>query len=103
MPQGSSHLFGVPRDRICEIEAREPLEVSLFIGGREFPIDGVSKPGGLTLRTALGHARDELQKELLNPVGLEREASFAEMSVEELREFLVERLFALDHILGQVS
>lgn len=92
---------GLTHKQISEIEAGEPLEVSLFIGGREFPLDGIALTGGTSLRSALTQQRQRLDDTIKNH--LAREAKMLEMTVQEARLSLVEKALYLDRFIDELS
>ena len=81
-------------------EIPEVPEVSLFINGREFTLDGVGKPGGPTLLSRLEEARVELLQALEHPKQLAR---MIDMSPKEAVAFTREQLTVLSDLVRQVE
>lgn len=93
---------GLTAQEVEEIEGYEPTEISLFIGGREFPLDGITLTGdGATLREALVMARDTHVTTLMQ--GLKREARLLEMTPAEARLFLGEQVLYLDKFIDELT
>lgn len=96
------HNFrGLTAKQVAEIKDNEPLEVSLFIGGREFPLDGIALTGGASLLSELIREQQELDDLIKN--GLAQHAGHLEMTVKETRLFLIERALYLDRFISELS
>jgi hypothetical protein len=101
-PVMTIHNFrGLTAKQAAEIKNNEPLEVSLFIGGKEFRLDGITLTGGTSLLAALLEQRRDLNDTIKNRIA--EKAEMLEMTVDETRLFLVERALYLDLLIGELT
>ena len=102
-PDGVSapNFRGLRLGQVAEIEESEPLDISLFVGGREFLLEGITYTGGTSLLTALVKQRQELEETI--DFHLTDEATMLEMSLDETRLFLAERALYLDRLIAELS
>ena len=100
-PQDRPLIYGLTRAQIDEFQSQEPLEVSVFIGGREFPLRGIALQNGASLRSELIRERDELATILRERPESERWDD--DEPLEETKLFLAERLLYLDHLITEVT
>lgn len=98
----ATHNFrGLTAKQATEIKDSEPLEVSLFIGGREFFLEGITLTGDTSLLAALLEQRRDINDTIKHHVA--EEARILEMTVDETRLFLVERALYLDLLIGELT
>lgn len=76
-----------------------PKEVSLFIGGREFVLDGVGEPHSESFYGLLCIARIGLMGEIADPEGSGR---MLDMTTEETVMFLEARLEVLNWLIANI-
>ena len=97
-----THSNGLTTDELRTIPDSEPLEVSLFIGGREFPLKGISlKEGSKTFKDALEEERHKLEQEMIFDV--DKLSDQLEMPADEVRIFLAERELYLVRLISQLA
>lgn len=98
----TTHNFrGLTAQQAAEIKESEPLDVSLFIGGREFCLEGITLKGDSSLLAALFEQRRDLNDTIKHHIA--EEARMLEMTVDETRLFLVERALYLDLLIGELT
>ena len=94
-----SHLHGLTTKQYEVVLASEPMKVSLNIGGREFPLSGVSLAADVSLHDALREQYDQLLEERL--FDIQEIATRLGISAEEARNTIVTQLLFLEQFMQQ--
>lgn len=97
-PVDEIYLFGSSADGDGTRET-DPKEVSLFIGGKEFVLEGVGDETGPSLAKSLRTARQELLDEIAHP---ESSGLLHDMTEAEAASFLRARLEVLERLIAGV-